>query len=172
MNDFPTTESKKAMFVLVATACMTQAGLSISEVADRLKKVGYSAGSALRLAEDGAQTLLKTIVPYRLDRTKLPQALSGLVFIQSADDQAHGHAKLLRAILGQDWKPPAARMAKQCACSAHRGSASSRTIQSSMPLPATGYRAITSGSCPGTMCCDEVASERSLLKPSSMSTRL
>jgi len=58
MNDFPTTESKKAMFVLVATARMTQAGLSISEVADRLKKVGYSAGSALRLAEDGAQAAL------------------------------------------------------------------------------------------------------------------
>lgn len=52
-----------------------------------------------------AQTLMKTIVAYRLDGTKLPKALSGLVFIESADDQAHGHARLLRSILGQDWKP-------------------------------------------------------------------
>lgn len=53
-----------------------------------------------RLAVEGG----KTIIPYRLDATRLPQELTDLVFVSEADAR-HGHAELLGAIYGSE--PPA-----------------------------------------------------------------
>jgi len=50
------------------------------------------------------QRLMKDIVPYVLDGTPLPWQLEGLVFVDRSD-QEHGHAELLRAVLGREWKP-------------------------------------------------------------------
>ncbi len=52
-----------------------------------------------------AQRLMKDIVPYALDKTPLPSRLKGRVFIDRSD-QKHGHADLLRVVLGREWKPP------------------------------------------------------------------
>jgi len=54
-----------------------------------------------------ARFLMKEIVPYVLDRTQLPSQLEELVYIDLSD-QKHGHAELLRAILGRKWKPDTA----------------------------------------------------------------
>lgn len=51
-----------------------------------------------------AHLLMKDLVPYMLDRTGLPSQLAGLVYVDLTD-QDHGHAELLRAILGRKWKP-------------------------------------------------------------------
>jgi hypothetical protein len=51
-----------------------------------------------------ADRLVKDIVPYVLDSTPLPRRLARLVFIDSSD-QTHGHAQLLRTVLGRGWKP-------------------------------------------------------------------
>jgi hypothetical protein len=52
-----------------------------------------------------AKTMMKTIIPYKLDRTPLPEDLSELVFISSRQDQSVGHAKLLGSIFGRGWQP-------------------------------------------------------------------
>jgi hypothetical protein len=51
-----------------------------------------------------AQMLMKGLLPYALDGTPLPGELEGLVYIDRSD-QKHGHADLLRTILGRQWKP-------------------------------------------------------------------
>lgn len=54
-----------------------------------------------------AQFLMKEVVPYMLDRTPLPSELNEIVHIDQSD-RNHGHAELLRAILGRTWKPDSA----------------------------------------------------------------
>ena len=51
-----------------------------------------------------AQMLMKGLIPYVLDATALPDQLKGLVYIDRSD-RKHGHADLLRTILGHQWKP-------------------------------------------------------------------
>ena len=51
-----------------------------------------------------AQMLMKGLVPYVLDSTPLPDELRELVYVDRSD-RKHGHADLLRTILGRQWKP-------------------------------------------------------------------
>jgi len=46
----------------------------------------------------------KKIVPYCLDETQLPEALSNMIFI-SNDDRDHGHVGLLQAVFGKSFLP-------------------------------------------------------------------
>ena len=54
---------------------------------------------------DMAYELRKKIIPYRLDTTRLPLALENFVFVDRQDEQ-HSHAHLLKAVFGEDVKPP------------------------------------------------------------------
>jgi hypothetical protein len=45
----------------------------------------------------------KRIIPYRLDSTTMPEPLDSLVFVDASDRQ-RGHAQLLTAILGKDFR--------------------------------------------------------------------
>lgn len=58
---------------------------------------------------DRAYELRKRIIPYVLDRTPLPDALSNLVFVE-AQDQRLSHAGLLGAVFGRDFVPTGATL--------------------------------------------------------------